>query len=68
MMGLVGWSVVVPALVGTGLGLWLDGKLSGRISWTLTLMLVGLVVGCGNAGFWVTKEYRAMQDEDPKRG
>ena len=30
MMGLIGWSVVVPTLLGASLGLWLDRELSGR--------------------------------------
>src|SRR5580698_5100669 len=35
MMGLVGWSVVVPTLLGAALGIWLDKYHSGKHSWTL---------------------------------
>ena len=63
MMGLVGWSVVVPTLLGAALGIWLDKHHPGKHPWTLALLVVGLVVGCLNAWYWVAKEERAMQDE-----
>ncbi len=49
MMGLVGWSVVVPTLLGAALGIWLDKHHSGKHSWTLMLLVVGLIIGCLNA-------------------
>jgi len=63
MMGLIGWSVVVPTLVGAALGLWLDKHHSSRHSWTLALLVAGLAIGCVNAWHWVAKEDRAMRDE-----
>ena len=61
MMGLIGWSVVVPTLCGAALGSWLDQKYPGR-SWTLALLVAGLALGCMNAWLWVAKENLAMQD------
>jgi ATP synthase protein I len=63
MMGLIGWSVVVPTLLGAALGLWLDSKHPGTHSWTLALLVAGLTLGCLNAWHWVTKEDKAMRDE-----
>ena len=63
MMGLIGWSVVVPTLLGAALGHWLDTRHSGAHSWTLALLVAGLAIGCLNARHWVTKEDRAMRDE-----
>lgn len=63
MMGLIGWSVVVPTLLGAALGLWLDRRYPGGRSWTLALLVVGLVIGCLNAWHWVTKEDREMREE-----
>jgi ATP synthase protein I len=63
MMGLVGWSVVVPTLLGAALGLWLDGRHPGTHSWTLALLVGGLVLGCANAWHWVAKEDKAMREE-----
>ena len=63
MMGLIGWSVVVPTLVGAAIGAWLDRNHVGRHSWTLTLMIAGLVIGCWSAWQWVAKEDKAMRDQ-----
>lgn len=63
MMGLIGWSVVVPTLLGAGLGLWLDQRYPGGRSWTLALLMAGLALGCLNAWHWVSREDRAMREE-----
>jgi ATP synthase protein I len=63
MMGLVGWSVVVPTLLGAALGIWLDKHHPGKHAWTLALLVGGLALGCLNAWFWVAKEEKAMRDE-----
>ncbi len=60
MMGLVGWSVVVPTLLGLALGSWIDHQHWDQHSWTLALLVAGLVLGCFNAWHWVTKEERAI--------
>ena len=63
MMGLIGWSVVVPTLLGAALGIWLDAHYPGSHSWTLALLVAGLCLGCLNAWHWVAKEDKAMHDE-----
>ena len=63
MMGLIGWSVVVPTLLGAALGIWLDNRHPGSHSWTLMLLIIGLAIGCLNAWHWVAKEDQAMRDE-----
>lgn len=63
MMGLIGWSVVVPTLLGAALGLWLDRTYPGGRSWTLALLVAGLAIGCFNAWRWVAKEDQAMRKE-----
>ena len=63
MMGLIGWSVAIPTLLGAALGLWLDKQYPGKHSWTLALLVAGLAIGCLNAWRWVAKEDRAMRDE-----
>ena len=63
MMGLIGWSVVVPTLAGAALGLWLDKHHAGKHSWTLALLVVGLAIGCVNAWHWVAQEDKAIRDE-----
>lgn len=64
MFGLIGWSVAVPALLGVIAGLALDkGHHHGR-SWTLTLLIAGLLLGCWNAWFWVQKESDKINKEN----
>lgn len=63
MMGLIGWSVVVPTLLGAALGLWLDQKFPGGRSLTLALIVAGLMIGCINAWHWVAKEEQEMRQE-----
>lgn len=61
MIGTVGWSVTVPTLIGIIIGIQLDDRFKGPISWTLTLMFVGLILGCLNAYLWVKKEQRKCE-------
>lgn len=63
MMGLIGWSVVVPTLLGAALGLWLDKTRPGGHSWTLALLVAGLALGCFNAWRWVAREDQAMHSD-----
>lgn len=63
MMGLIGWSIAAPTLLGAALGIWLDRHHPGSHSWTLTLLFIGLIVGCLNAWHWVAKEDRKMREE-----
>jgi len=68
MLGLIGWSVVIPTLIGTGLGIWLDQRHPGVHSWTLSLLIVGLFVGCVIAWRWVARQYREIGNEQKKEG
>ena len=56
MFGLVGWSVAFPTVIGTIIGVWLDDRFPGRTSWTLTLLIAGVVMGCLNAWRWMSSE------------
>jgi len=67
MMGLIGWSVAIPTLLGALLGLWLDQRYPGGRSWTLALLVVGLAIGCLNAWRWVAKEDQEMREEQEDR-
>ncbi|MDX1433639.1 MAG: AtpZ/AtpI family protein [Gammaproteobacteria bacterium] len=58
MFGLVGWSVAVPTVIGVALGVWIDHQWPGRVSWTLTLLFAGVMLGCVNAWYWVKQESR----------
>lgn len=64
MFGLVGWAVTVPTLLGVLIGMWLDKQVPGPFSWTLALLLAGIVLGCLNAWHWVSKEQKRIGKED----
>jgi ATP synthase protein I len=63
MFGMVGWSVAIPTVVGIFLGIWIDLARPGQYSWTLMLLLIGLVVGCLNAWFWVNRQRNAINKD-----
>ena len=63
MMGLIGWSVAIPTVLGAALGLWLDDRYPGKLSWTLALLMAGLAIGCLNAWRWVANEDKAMGED-----
>ncbi len=60
LLGLVGWSIVVPTLLGLALGAWIDGRFPSRFSWTIMLLMAGLLLGCLNAWMWVDQEQSAI--------
>jgi ATP synthase protein I len=61
LFGVVGWSVAIPTLLGLALGIWIDARWPGRVSWALTLLFVGAVLGAANAWYWVKQEIRDDQ-------
>jgi ATP synthase protein I len=54
--GVLGWMIVLPMLLGTWLGRWLDTKFATGIFWTAPLMLVGLAFGCLSAWRWMHRQ------------
>jgi ATP synthase protein I len=56
MFGLVGWSIAVPTVIGVALGIWIERRWPGPISWILTLLIIGVGIGCLNAWYWIKQE------------
>jgi ATP synthase protein I len=56
MVGLIGWTVVIPMLAGIAVGTWIDQTWPSRFSWTLMLMVGGLGLGCASAWNRIKKE------------
>ena len=44
-IGFVGWLVVLPTVIGTALGVWLDRHYPMSHFWALTLLFAGLFAG-----------------------
>ncbi len=49
MIGSLGWTIVIPTLLGIFAGRWLDRTFASGVFWTLGLLVVGLAVGCALA-------------------
>lgn len=65
MFGMIGWSVVIPTMLGVMAGVWLDSRFPApQRSWTLMLLVAGLVAGCVNAWRWIAEENRNMHKEE----
>jgi len=60
LYGMVGWSVAVPTLLGAALGIWLDKRYQVHFSWTLSLLITGLMIGCLVAWNWIQKENKEI--------
>lgn len=58
ILGVVGWSVTLPTVLGVVLGVWLDRHWPSRFSWTLTLLIAGLAIGCTNAWLRIGRDQR----------
>ena len=46
MIGVLGWTIVLPTLLGLFAGRWLDRTFHMGIFWTLGLLVAGLAAGC----------------------
>jgi ATP synthase protein I len=46
MIGVLGWTIVLPTLLGLFAGRWLDRTFQMGIFWTLGLLVAGLGAGC----------------------
>jgi ATP synthase protein I len=55
-VGVLGWAIVVPTLLGIFLGRWIDFRLGTGIFWTGPLLLIGLGIGCWSAWRWMHGE------------
>jgi ATP synthase protein I len=68
LFGIVGWSVVAPTLAGAAFGSWLDKNYPQEsISWTLSFLIIGLVIGCLTAWHWINKEHKEMHLNKEKK-
>lgn len=54
--GLVGWTVVVPTLLGVAAGVYVDNRVDSRISFTITFLILGAATGLTMAWYWVRRE------------
>ena len=58
--GVIGWSVAVPAVLCIFIGVWIDTRWPSPYSWTLMLLFIGIVLGCLNAWYWLSRERKKI--------
>jgi len=64
LFGIVGWSVMIPTIGGVIFGVWLDKRFPQSFSWTISFLMIGIVIGCIVAWKWVEKENKEMNEND----
>jgi ATP synthase protein I len=45
LIGVLGWTIVTPTLIGVFVGRWLDRQFGSGLFWTLGLLVLGLALG-----------------------
>ena len=55
-IGVLGWIIVAPTLIGLFLGRWIDRWLGTGIFWSAPLLLLGVVIGCWSAWRWMHQQ------------
>ena len=64
LFGMIGWSIAAPTILGAALGIWLDKNYKNDFSWTLSLLVAGLMVGCVIAWNWIQKENKEIHKKN----
>ncbi len=52
-IGMLGWIIVAPTLIGLFIGRWLDHRFETGVFWSAPLLLIGVVIGCWSAWRWM---------------
>jgi len=55
-IGVLGWIIVVPTLIGLFAGRWIDRTYGTGIFWSAPLLLVGAVIGFWSAWRWMHRQ------------
>ncbi len=52
-IGVLGWIIVVPMLIGVFVGRWLDQRFNSGLFCTGPLLMLGAALGCWSAWKWI---------------
>jgi ATP synthase protein I len=55
-IGILGWIIVAPTLIGLFLGRWLDRQFAMGIFWSAALLMLGVALGFWSAWRWMHRE------------
>jgi len=56
LFGIVGWSIAIPSVLAALFGRWADARYGGGYTFTLPLIVLGIVAGSVNAWRYISKE------------
>ncbi|RKE37929.1 ATP synthase protein I [Paraburkholderia sp. BL23I1N1] len=57
-IGILGWAIVLPTLMGLGVGHWLDRTFGTRVFFSAPLLMIGAAVGFWSAWKWMHRQQR----------
>lgn len=55
-IGVLGWIIVAPTLIGLFVGRWLDHMLRTGIFWSAALLVLGVTLGFWSAWSWMRRQ------------
>ena len=55
-IGVLGWIIVAPTLLGLFIGRWLDRMFGSGIFWSAALLMLGVTVGFWSAWRWMQRQ------------
>jgi|SRR6516162_8768768 ATP synthase protein I len=55
-IGVLGWMIVAPTLLGLFVGRWLDGTFGSGIFWSAGLLVLGVTIGFWSAWNWMHRQ------------
>lgn len=55
-IGVLGWIIVAPTLIGLFIGRWLDHTFGTGVFWSAPLLLLGAVIGFWSAWRWMHRQ------------
>lgn len=61
-IGILGWAIVVPTLLGLALGHWLDRIFGTRVFFSAPLLMVGAAFGFWSAWKWMHRQQGGHRD------
>ena len=61
-IGILGWAIVLPTLLGLALGHWLDRTFGTRVFFSAPFLMIGAAVGFWSAWKWMHRQQRGHDD------
>jgi ATP synthase protein I len=62
-IGILGWSIVIPTLLGLVIGHWLDRHFGTRVFFSAPLLMIGAAFGLWSAWKWMHRQTRSKHDD-----